>query len=281
MRDSKRQGAVAFDRYVDPVVLGAGETGTVYRALDPSLQRYVAIKLLTQRAPRNLEAFRREAQALGRIAHPAIVRIYEIVSGDDEGGLPYIVMEYCEGRPLEAALEGGPLPAAQAVAIVRQVAEGLRHAHLCEVVHRDIKPANLMLADSGAVKILDFGIAWLRDAKRDLAGSIVLGTPYYMSPEQAMGHAVDPRSDIYSLGITAFQMLSGRRPFEARSKVDVMLLQAKAKVPHLRDFAACDERLARIVEKMCAKDPAARYQRCDGLLEDLDALPGSLGGRGQ
>ncbi|MGE5047366.1 MAG: serine/threonine-protein kinase, partial [Deltaproteobacteria bacterium] len=258
-----------------------GETGIVYRALDPSLRRHVAIKVLTQRAPRHLEAFRREAQALGKIAHPAIVRIHEIVAGDDEGGRPFIVMEYCEGRPLEAALEGGALPPAQAVSILRQVASGLRHAHLCEVVHRDIKPANLMLSDSGEVKILDFGIAWLRDAKRDLAGSIVLGTPYYMSPEQAMGHGVDPRSDIYSLGITAFQMLTGRRPFEARSKVDVMLLQAKAKVPHLRDFAACDERLARIVEKMCAKDPAGRYQRCDGLLEDLDALPPALGGRGQ
>jgi eukaryotic-like serine/threonine-protein kinase len=280
MRESKRQGAVAFDRYTDAVMLGVGETGAVYRAFDPSLRRQVAIKVLAQRAPRHLERFRREAQALAKIAHPAIVRVYEIVAGDDDGGAPYIVMEYCEGRPLEAALEAGPLPAAQAVSIVRQVAGGLRHAHLCDVVHRDVKPANLMLSDSGEVKILDFGIAWLRDAKRDLAGSVVQGTPYYMSPEQARGQAADPRSDIYSLGITAFQMLTGRRPFEAKSKVEVMLLQAKAPLPRLRDFAPCDERLAGIVEKMCAKEPAARYQRCDGLLEDLDALPPALGGRG-
>jgi serine/threonine-protein kinase len=235
---------------------------------------------VSQRAPRHLERFRLEARALAKIAHPAIVRIHEIVDGDDEQR-PYIVMEYCEGRPLEAVLEGGPLPAAQVVSIVRQVAEGLGSAHRAGVVHRDVKPANLMLSDSGEVKILDFGVAWLRDARRDLTGSVVLGTPYYMSPEQAMGHPADARSDIYSLGITAFQMLSGRRPFEAKSKVEVMLLQAKASLPRLGDFSACDERLARIVEKMCANDPAHRYQRCDGLIADLDALPRALGGCGR
>jgi eukaryotic-like serine/threonine-protein kinase len=272
--------APCFGRYRDAVLVGAGEMGAVYRALDPSLDRYVAIKVLTQRAPRHLERFRLEARALARIAHPAIVCIHDIVAGDDDQR-PYIVMEYCEGRPLEAVLEDGALPATRVVSIVRQVAEGLRSAHRGEVVHRDVKPANLMLSDSGEVKILDFGIAWLRDASRDPAGSMVMGTPYYMSPEQAMGHPADARSDIYSLGITAFQMITGRRPFEAKSKVEVMLLQAKAPLPRLRDVSACDERLARIVEKMCAKEPAHRYQRCDGLIVDLDAFPGAVGGLGQ
>jgi serine/threonine protein kinase len=269
--------APSFGRYRDAVLVGAGEMGSVYRALDPSLGRSVAIKLLTQRAPRHLERFRREAEVLSKITHPAIVRIHEIVEADEDGKGPYIVMEYCEGRPLEAVLQRGPLPPAQVVAIVRQVAEGLQIAHLRDVVHRDIKPANLVISDAGEVKILDFGVAWLRDASRDLAGSIVRGTPYYMSPEQAMGQPIDARSDIYSLGVTAFEMLTGRRPFEARNKIDVMLLQARAPLPPLRDF---DPRLARIVEKMCAKEPADRYPRCDAVVVDLDALPAALAGRG-
>jgi len=272
------QTAPSFGRYRDAVLLGAGETGAVYRAIDPELRRAVAIKVLTQRAPARLEQFRREAEALAKIAHPAIVRIYEIVFS--EASAPYIVMEHCEGRPLAALLEHGALPPAQVVSIVRQAAEGLHSAHLCGVVHGDVKPENLVLSDAGTVKILDFGIAQLSDARRELGAGVVLGTPYYMSPEQARGLSIDARSDIYSLGITAFQMLAGRRPFEARSKVDVMLMQAKAPLPPLRELAACDERLARIVEKMCAKAPRDRYPRCDRLVEDLDALPRALGGRG-
>src|SRR3954470_15189260 len=130
------RSAPSFGRYRDPVLLGAGEMGLVYRAVDPSLDCTVAIKVLTPGAPRHLERFRREAQVLAKIAHPAIVHIHEIVAGDDVQR-PYIVMEYCLGRPLEAALAAGPLPPPQAVSIVGQVAEGLRSAHQAEVVHRD------------------------------------------------------------------------------------------------------------------------------------------------
>jgi hypothetical protein len=136
-----------------------------------------------------------------------------------------------------------------------------------------------MLSASGDVKILDFGIAKLFDAKTDLTGQTVLGTPYYMSPEQATGYAIDARSDLYSLGITAFQLLTGRKPFEARSKVDVMLMQVKTPLPDIAGFVACDARVVRIVEKMCAKKPLERFQTCDELIAALDALPRSLGGR--
>src|SRR5512144_1316812 len=235
------QGTPSFGRYRDPVMLGAGGMGAVYRATDPSLNRYVAIKVLTQRDPRYLERFRREARVLAKIGHPSIIQIYAIVGSDEDGADPYIVVEYFEGRPLDALLRQGALPPAQVVSLLRQCAEGLRKAHANHVIHRDIKPGNLMMSPSGEVKILDFGVAKVRDAKTDLTGETVLGTPYYMSPEQATGYAIDARSDIYSLGITAFHLLTGRKPFEAKSKVDVMLMQVKTPLPAIAAIVPCDE----------------------------------------
>ena len=273
------QQAPSFGRYRDAVMLGAGGMGAVYRAVDPSLDRFVAIKVLTQREPKYIERFRREAQVLAKIMHPSIIQIYEIVGSDEDESDPYIVMEYFEGKPLDALIKKGTLPATQVVNILRQTAEGLKKAHANNVIHRDIKPANIMVADGGDVKILDFGIAKLRDAKKDLTGNTVLGTPYYMSPEQAMGQPIDARTDIYSLGITAFHLLTGKKPFEAKSKVDVMLMQVKTPLPSILEFVPCDVRVVQVVEKMCAKKQSDRYQNCDELIEGLDALPRSLGGR--
>src|SRR2546425_11883731 len=273
------QATASFGRYQDPILLGSGGMGAVYRAVDPSLDRYVAIKVLTHRDPRYVERFRREAQVLARIVHPAIIQIYEIVGSDDDTIDPYIVMEYFDGQPLDLLLKQGPLAHLQVISVVRQCADGLRRAHANNIVHRDIKPGNIMMSAAGEVKILDFGVAKLRDAKKDLTGETVLGTPYYMSPEQATGYAIDARSDIHSLGITAFHLLAGRKPFEAKAKVDVMLMQVKAPLPDLTELVPCDERIAHIVGKMCAKKPAERYQSCDELIADLDALPRALGGR--
>jgi serine/threonine protein kinase len=274
-----QQAPPSFGRYKDPVMLGSGGMGAVYRAIDPMLDRYVAIKVLTHREPRYLERFRREAQVLAKIMHPSIIQIYEIVGSDEGQSDPYIVMEFFEGRPLDAAVKAGPLPQATVISILRQAAEGLKKAHVNQVIHRDIKPANIMLADNGDAKILDFGIAKLRDAKKDLTGQTVLGTPYYMSPEQAMGHPIDQRTDIYSLGVTAFHLLAGKRPFEAKSKVDVMLMQVKNPLPDISTFVQVDPRVQRIVEKMCSKQAAQRYQNTDELIEALDGLPKSLGGK--
>src|SRR5437899_3447429 len=152
------QATASFGRYQDTILLGSGGMGAVYRALDPSLDRYVAIKVLTHGDPRYVERFRREAQVLARIVHPSIIQIYEIVGSDEDTVDPYIVMEYFDGRPLDAVLKQGALGAAQVVSVVRQCADGLRRAHSNNVVHRDIKPANIMMSSSGAVKILDFGI---------------------------------------------------------------------------------------------------------------------------
>src|SRR5438132_4950263 len=274
------QATASFGRYQDPILLGSGGMGAGYRAVDPSLGRYVAIKVLTHSDPRYVDRFRREAQVLARIVHPAIIQIYEIVGSDDDTIDPYIVMEYFDGQPLDLLLRQGPLAQLQVISVVRQCADGLRRAHANNIVHRDIKPGNIMMSAAGEVKILDFGVAKLRDAKKDLTGEAVVGTPYYMSPEQATGYAIDGRSDIYSLGITAFQLLTGRKPFEAKSKVDVMLMQVKTPLPQIAQFVPCDERVAGIVEKMGAKKPAERYQSCAELIAAIDALPRPLGGRG-
>ena len=273
------QGNPSFGRYRDPVMLGQGGMGAVYKATDPSLDRFVAIKVLTHREPRYVERFRREAQMLAKIMHPSIIQIYEIVGSDEDGSDPYIVMEYFEGKPLDSALKMGPMNAAQVVSIIRQTADGLKKAHANSVIHRDIKPANLMLAQTGDVKILDFGIAKALDAKKDLTGQTVLGTPYYMSPEQAMGQPIDARTDVYSLGITAFHLLTGRRPFEAKSKVDVMLMQVKNPLPKISDYVDVDDRVEALIQKMCSKPPGARHQSCQELIDAVDALPMALGGK--
>src|SRR5436305_12779507 len=148
------QATASFGRYQDAILLGSGGMGAVYRALDPSLDRYVAIKVLTHRDPRYVERFRREAQVLAKIVHPSIIQIYEIVGSDEDTADPYIVMEYFEGRALDALLKEGPLGPAQVVSVVRQCAEGLRRAHANHVVHRDIKPGNIIMSSSREVQIL-------------------------------------------------------------------------------------------------------------------------------
>src|SRR5207245_1716403 len=226
----------------------------------------------------SVDRFRRERHVDVLSGHPAIIQIYELLGSDDDTVDPCIVMEYFDGPPLDVLLKQGPLAPVQVISVVRQCADGLRRAHANNVVHRDIKPGNIMMSAAGEVKILDFGVAKLRDAKKDLTGEAVLGTPYYMSPEQATGYAIDARSDIYSLGITAFHLLTGRKPFEAKNKVDVMLMQVKAPLPDLTQIVPCDVRIAAIVGKMCAKKPAERYQSCDELIAAIDSLPRSIGG---
>src|SRR5947209_7179245 len=154
------QSLPTFGRYKDPVLLGQGGMGAVYRCTDPSLDRFVAVKVLTHREPKYVERFRREAQVLAKIIHPNIIQIYEIIGSDDDSGMdPYIVMEHFDGKPLDQALKMGPMPQSQLVSVLRQTADGLRKAHAASVIHRDIKPSNLMISPSGEVKILDFGIA--------------------------------------------------------------------------------------------------------------------------
>ena len=279
MSDAAAQNGASFGKYRDAVLLGQGGMGAVYRAYDASLDRFVAIKVLTHKEWKYLERFRREAQVVAKLNHPNIIQIFEIVGSDDDSveNDPYIVMEFFDGQPLDSLLKMGPVPQAQLVNILRQSADGLRKAHGALIIHRDIKPANILVSGEGHVKIVDFGIAKALEAKKDLTGQTVLGTPYYMSPEQAMGQKIDGRTDIYSLGITAYHLLTGKRPFEAKSKVDVMLAQVKQPLPDIRELAPqTHPQLVGLIEKMCAKPPGARFQTCAELVAALDALPAEI-----
>ncbi len=256
-------------------VLGAGGMGVVYRGWDPSLGRQVAVKTLKADValdPEYRERFLREARAAAALSHPNLVPIYFI---GEEGGLPFFAMELLEGRSLEALVrEEGRISPARAVEWIRQAAAGLQAAASREIVHRDIKPSNLVLASDGTLKVTDFGLARLAagDAGLTLAGE-VLGSPNYMAPEQASGQPADQRSDIYSLGATFYELVTGRPPFDGPTPVSILLKHAREPLKSPRQF--CPDLpypLVTLVQRMLAKRPEERPQSYDLLLRELDRL---------
>jgi hypothetical protein len=264
--------------------LGRGGMGIVYRARDEKLGRDVALKVLPSnvvgRADRR-ERFLREARAAAAVFHPAIAIVYEI---DTDGVTPYIAMELVAGRTLRAVLEGGPLALDALLAISIPIADALARAHRAGVVHRDLKPENVMLDAQGAPKILDFGIARVFDSAAvteasgpdtvappvaSLEGQII-GTPAYMSPEQARGHAVDRRSDLFSFGTILFELSCGQPPFIGTSSMDLLTAIIRDPAPPLpRDVP---DELARIIHKLLEKAPDDRYQDAGDLAADLRRL---------
>jgi serine/threonine-protein kinase len=258
--------------------LGRGGMGVVYKGYEPSLNRYVAIKVLADSLAHDegvKERFLREARSMAALNDPHIIQIYFI--GEDEGGQTYFVMEFVEGESLGSMLKReGKLSVEQSAKVIHQTALGLSTAHDRGVVHRDIKPGNLMISSRGAVKIADFGIAL---SNHDLSKKLTttgefVGTPGYLSPEVCLGKPVDQRSDIFSLGIVMFEMLTGRMPFTDESPLGLMLEVVKAEIPDVREINAdVDPEIARILDKMIAKDPAERYQSCHELVDDLGSHP--------
>jgi len=262
--------------------LGAGAMGVVYKAVDPYIGRTVAIKtirfeLLTNAQQRE-EAqtrFLREAQSAGNLSHPNIVTIYDV--GEDQG-LTYIAMEYVEGRSLEDILQARqPWEPGAAVNLIIQIAEGLDSAHRKGIVHRDIKPANILVDGEGRPKIVDFGIARISSSNLTQT-SMVMGTPFYMSPEQVAGKRVDHRADIFALGAMFYEILSLEKPFGGDTLTTVIYkIMSEAPPPLSQVAQGIPAVLDAVVEKSLAKDPEARYQNCRELIYDLRQCAASLG----
>ena len=253
--------------------LGEGGMGVVYKAEDTKLRRTVALKFLRSdllEDPEHRERFLREAQAAAALDHPNICTVYEIDEADEQ---TFISMAFLEGQTVKQKLRERPLKLEEAIDTAIQTAQGLQAAHEKDIVHRDIKSANLMVTAQGHVRIMDFGLARLADRSQLTKTDTRLGTPAYMSPEQVQGKSADRRSDIWSLGVVLYQMVSGRLPFpgEAEAAVTYGILNERPEpVTALRSDVPID--LDRVLDKAMAKDPEERYQHVDEMLVDLRAL---------
>jgi serine/threonine protein kinase/Tol biopolymer transport system component len=266
---------VRLGRYSIVEPLGAGGMGIVYRARDEKLEREVAIKMLAPGVLTGEDArrhFRREALALAKLNHPRIAAVYDV---GEQDGVDFIVMELVAGESLAAKLRAGALSAKEATEIALQVAEALEEAHEQGVIHRDLKPANVMITPKGNAKVLDFGLAKMLAAGEDNALSLtekrgLLGTPRYMSPEQAQGMSLDSRTDLWSLGVVYYEFLTGRTPFQANSNLAILHAIATAPYTALRAVRADAPLLAeQIVARALEKDPELRYQRARDFAKDL------------
>jgi serine/threonine-protein kinase len=266
-------------RYQVIARLGRGGMADVYKGFQPSLDRYVAIKVLHPSMVEEEEfvrRFQREAKNVARLRHPNIIQVFDY---DNQGDTYYMVMEFLDGPTLKAALEEvhrrrEEMPLQVALRIVADVGAALAYAHEMGVVHRDVKPANIMLDRAGRVILTDFGVAkMLTGTKVTVTGS-VLGTPAYMSPEQGMGEPGDSRSDIYSLGVVLYELVTGRLPYDADTPLAVLLKHAHDPLPLPRTVnPALPEEIERIILRALAKDPADRYPTVQAMLMDMAGLP--------
>jgi serine/threonine-protein kinase len=267
-------------RYEIVAELGRGAMGAVFRARDPKIDRTVAIKTIAVPGASNQDAehfrqrFFREAQAAGRLSHPGIVTIFDV--GEDEAtNTPFIVMECVEGKPLDqlaAAASSGKLPHETALDLLQHIAEALDYAHSQNIVHRDIKPANIMVTAAGQPKIADFGIAKVAMAETTLPGHVV-GTPAYMSPEQLNGRPVDGRSDLFSLGVIAYWLLTGIKPFDGATLTEICVqVVTKDPAPASQIAPGVSPDVDYVLFRALAKDPVMRYQRGNEFAADLKDL---------
>jgi tRNA A-37 threonylcarbamoyl transferase component Bud32 len=268
-------GTTLNGRYRLEARIGAGGMSTVYRALDETLQRRVAIKLMNREVASDsdqLERFRREARAVAQLSHPHIVGVID--AGEDEGR-PYIVFEYVEGETLKERIRRqGRLPIPEAVAYAIEIARALGAAHARHIVHRDAKPQNVLIDEEGSAKVTDFGIARTLDEEGLTADGRVLGTTDYVSPEQALGQHVTGQSDLYSVGIVLYEMLTGEVPFTGDNQVAVAMKHVREQLPDAQakrpEISAA---LAQVIDTATSKKVEDRYADDAELIADLeDAL---------
>src|SRR4051794_24837955 len=259
-------------RYRLEALIGAGGMSTVYRAVDGTLERDVAIKLMHREiatASDPLESFRREARAVAQLSHPHIVGVID--AGEDEGR-PYIVLEYVRGETLKDRIRRcGRLPIDESLAYAVEISRALGAAHAALIVHRDVKPQNVLIDPEGSAKVTDFGIARSLEEEGLTADGRVLGTTDYVSPEQALGHAVTGQSDLYSLGIVLFEMLTGDVPFKGENQVAVAMKHVREELPDVQlRRPEVSSALAAVVDRATAKDLTRRYADDRELIADLE-----------
>ncbi len=257
-------------RIIEP--LGQGGMATVFKAYHAALDRYVAIKVLHpafKEDPNFLSRFNREARIVAKLDHPNIVPIYDFAQDADT---PYLVMRYVEGKTLKAILREGPLPTERVFSIIRPALDGLAYAHAQGVLHRDIKPSNIMVANDAHVYLADFGLARIVKAgESTMSQDMLIGTPQYISPEQASGKPIDERSDIYSVGIVLYEMLTGRVPFSADTPYSVIHDHIYTPLPLPTSINPnLPPNLERVLVKALDKDPAARYASANESSAALD-----------
>jgi len=258
--------------------LGEGGMGVVYKAQDTKLDRVVALKFLPEHLlydPTAKARFIQEAKGASAINHPNITTVYEI---DEAGGKSFIAMEFIDGKPLRELIEKNKLAIDKVIDMAIQICEGLHKAHQSGIVHRDIKPENILIGKDDLVKILDFGLAKLKGTSRLTQTGTTTGTVAYMSPEQSQGEEVDQRSDIFSLGVVLYEMITKRTPFEGKHPAAIIYSIINEKPQPLARFnTKVTFRLQEIVDKALAKDMGERYQHIDELLTDLKRCRRELG----
>jgi serine/threonine-protein kinase len=279
--EAETEAVRKLGRYDILGTLGKGSMGLVYKALDPKINRLLAIKTIrfSEEFDEDViseikERFFREAEIAGQLSHPSIVTIYDVGEHQD---LTYMAMEFLEGNDLENHIsKKNLLPFRKVLSIVASVADALHYAHKHDVIHRDIKPANIMLLNGGGVKVTDFGIAKAISSSRTKTG-VILGTPNYMSPEQIMGQKIDQRSDIFSLGVLFFQLLTGETPFHGDNLSSLLYQITQVKHPAVREYNPKIPKVCeKIVDKALAKNPNIRFKTAGEMGQYVKLLASKL-----